>query len=276
MKACRLVKIGRSCNRYKSRANDHAALRIRLKDLATSRVRYGYRRLHVLLLREGWNINHKLVYRLYRDMGLSIRSKKWAKKKRVAVPRVAPPAATQPDERWSMDFMSDRLADGRKFRVLTLVDHVSKVSPAVDVDFALTGERVVAVLDQLAGRGVLPKMICVDNGPEFISRVLDAWAWSKGVALSFSRPGKPTDNAMIESFNARVRQECLSANWFLSIDDARRTLETWRKEYNEDRPHSSLGHKSPYEHLKMLQLESKQELSGCDRPETGLQKEQQY
>ena len=118
-KACKLVKIGRSTNRYKSRSKDHAALKIRLKDLAASRVRYGYRRLYVLLMREGWKINHKLIYRLYREMGLEIRTGKWAKRKRAAVPRVTPAPATAPDERWSMDFMSDRLADGRKFRVLT-------------------------------------------------------------------------------------------------------------------------------------------------------------
>ena len=147
---------------------------------------------------------------------MQLRLKKTSKK-RASVPRVPPPPASAPNERWSMDFMADRLGDGRKFRVLALVDHFSRVSPEIAAELSMSGERVVALLDQVASAHGLPKTICVDNGPEFISRVLDAWAWRRGVQLCFSRPGKPADNAFSEAFNSRLRQECLAINWFVSI-----------------------------------------------------------
>ena len=221
------------------------ALRMRLKDLAAVRVRWGYRRLHVLLRREGWAINHKRVYRLYKQEGLELRLR--TRKKRVALPRVPCPPATAPNERWSLDFLSDRLADGRAFRILTLVDNVSRVSPAIEADFSLTGRRVTQVLDRAVAQHGLPRAICVDNGPEFSGRELDAWAYRHGVKLCFSRPGKPTDNAFAESFNGRVRQECLNTHWFERITEAQRVLEDWREEYNTERPHSSLGMKTPME-----------------------------
>lgn len=249
-RACGLVRQNRSTNYYQSQAKDQTALRIRLRDLAASRVRYGYRRLHILLRREGWEangrpINHKRVYRLYKMDGLEIRTKK--AKKRVSRARVVVPAATTPNERWSMDFVTDRLFNGRRFRMLTLVDHFSRVSPAIEADFSLTGQRVTAVLDRLAQAQQVPKEIFVDNGPEFVSRALDEWAHRHGVKLMFSRPGTPTDNAYIESFNARLRQECLNENWFLSLSDAQEKLECHRKEYNSFRPHSSLGDLTPEE-----------------------------
>jgi putative transposase len=216
---------------------------VRLRDLAAVRVRYGYRRLHVLLRREGWRINHKRVYRLYREEGLGIRVKR--KKKRVCLTRVTPPPAQRPQERWSMDFLTDALADGRRFRILTFVDNVSRVSPAIAVDFSLTGERVVAILDGLRPRFGVPERIAIDNGPEFISKALDAWAYRNGVQLEFSRPGKPTDNAFAESFNARFRDECLNQHWFASLEEARQTIEAWWMEYNTERPHRSLGQLTP-------------------------------
>ena len=242
-RACRVIPIARASQRYRSRARDQSALKLRLRDLALGRVRYGYRRLHVLLQREGWRVNHKRVYRLYRLAGLSLRLK--TRKKRVSGLRGPKPVATRPNECWSMDFMADRLADGRRFRVLTLVDNVSRVSPAIVVDSSLTGERVVEVLDQLAANGQRPQMLSIDNGPEFISRALDAWAHRNGVRLEFSRPGKPTDNAFIEAFNSRFRDECLNQHWFTSLEEAQATIETWRVDYNTERPHGALGQQTP-------------------------------
>jgi putative transposase len=242
-RACRVAAVPRSTCRYRSVARDHAALRLRLRDLAAARVRYGYRRLHVLLRREGWRVNHKRVYRLYREEGLAIRVKR--RRKRAAGQRVLPPPATRPQERWSLDFLTDGLLDGRRFRVLTIVGNVSRVSPAIAVGTSLTGERVVALLERLRAAVGLPQRIAVDNGPEFVSRALDAWAYRNGVRLEFSRPGKPTDNAFAESFNGRFRDECLDQHWFAPVEEARATIEAWRIEYNTARPHRALGQQTP-------------------------------
>jgi putative transposase len=242
-RACRLTGVARSSYRYRSVAADHTALRLRLRDLAAARVRYGYRRLHILLRREGWRVNHKRVYRLYREEGLGIRAKR--RRKRVSAPRVLSPPARRPQERWSLDFLTDGLADGRRFRVLTIVDNVSRVSPAIEVGVSLTGERVVAVLERLKGTIGRPERIAIDNGPEFISKALDAWAYQNGVQLEFSRPGKPTDNAFVESFNGRFRDECLNQHWFTSLEEVRQTVEAWRRDYNTERPHRALGQQTP-------------------------------
>jgi putative transposase len=242
-RACRLVGVARSSYRYRSQAADQTALRLRLRDLAATRVRYGYRRLHILLRREGWRVNHKRVYRLYREEGLGIRVKR--RKKLASAPRVLPARPTRPRERWSLDFLPDSLADGRRFRVLTIVDNVSRVSPAIAVGTSLTGERVVTVLEQLKRTAGTPERIAVDNGPEFISKALDAWAYQNRVQLEFSRPGKPTDNAFAESFNGRFRDECLNQHWFGSVEEVRQTVEAWRIEYNTERPHRALGQQTP-------------------------------
>jgi len=242
-RACQVAGVPRTTMRYRSQAKDQTPLRLRLRELVASRVRYGYRRLYILLRREGWRVNAKRVYRLYREEGLSLRLKR--PKKRVSVPRVAPPPAERPNERWSIDFLKDSLLDGRPFRVFTIVDNVSKVSPAIVADFSIKGERVVAVLDALKATVGLPKRLAVDNGPEFISKVLDAWAYRNGVALEFSRPGKPTDNAFVESFNGHFRQECLDQHWFASLEEARQIIETWRIEYNTERPHQALKYGTP-------------------------------
>lgn len=216
---------------------------MRLRDLAAARVRYGYRRLHVLLRREGWRVNHKRIYRLYRLEGLGLRLK--PRRKRVSPVRVVPPPATKPNACWAMDFMPDRLYDGRRFRLVTLVDTVTRECPAIEVDRSLTGQRVVAVLDRLKARRGLPHRITVDTGPEFISKALDAWAHQHGVQLEFSRPGTPTDHPYIDAFNGRVRDEWLNQHWFTSVDDARTTIEAWRQEYNTERPHGALGNLTP-------------------------------
>jgi putative transposase len=184
-------------------------VRLRLRDLAAARARYGYRRLHVLLQREGWRVNHKRVYRLYREEGLGIRVKR--RRKRTSLPRLRPVPAEQPHGRSSLDFLTDSLVDGRRFRVLTIVDNVSRVSPAIEVGPSLTGERVVAVLGQLRTTVGLPNRIAIDNGPEFISKALDAWVYRHQVQR------KPTDAAYVESFNGHFRAEWLDQHWFASF-----------------------------------------------------------
>lgn len=188
-------------------------------------------------------MNHKRIYRIYTEEGLAVRTKK--RKKLVSAVRVARPVATNPNERWSMDFVSDSLHDGRRFRALTLVDQFSRESPAIEVGRSIPGSQVVAVLERLATTVGLPKIITVDNGPEFTGRVLDEWAHRNGIKLDYIRPGKPTDNAYIESFNGRLRQECLDQHWFSSLEEAKIKIETWRIDYNEQRPHSSLGDQTP-------------------------------
>jgi putative transposase len=219
-------------------------LRIRLRDLAQARVSYGYRRLHVLLQREGWKVNHKRVYRLYRLEGLGMRSKK-PRRHVTACRRMERLMVTEVNESWSMDFMSDQLYDGRRIRLLTLVDNFNRESLAIEVGEHIGSDRVVEVLNKLGKLRDLPKRIQVDNGPEFISKRLDQWAYFNRIELDFIRPGKPTDNALIEAFNGRFRQECLNENWFMSLEDAREKVEAWRQDYNKNRPHGALGNISP-------------------------------
>lgn len=249
-----MIAVDRGSYRYKSVGDSAAqvALRIRIRDLSAVRIRYGYRRLHVLLKREGWQVNHKRIYRLYMQEGLSLRLK--SRKKRVSTHRPTIVQAQSPNEHWSMDFVSDQLADGRRFRVLTLVDNVSRVSPTLRADRSMGGEKVVEVLEDAVRKqnGVCPKVISVDNGPEFTSKALDEWAHRRGVKLQFSRPGTPTDNPYIESFNGRLREECLNQHWFENLEEARQILEKWRIEYNTERPHSSLANRTPAEHVRYL------------------------
>jgi len=242
-RACAVLQVPRSTVRYRSQAQDQTPLRMRLRELAAVRVQYGDRRLHVLLQREGWRVTHKRVYRLYRSEGLALR-RTW-KRKRTSAVRIMPLPVHRPNERWSMDFISDRLVNGQRFRALTLVDNFSRVSPAIEVDRSLTGHRVVAVLERLKRTHGLPKRIAVDNGPEFVSKALDGWAHRNGVQLEFSRPGKPTDNALIEAFNGRLRQDCLNQHWFTSLNEARTSIEAWRVDYNTNHPHSAIGYVAP-------------------------------
>lgn len=245
-RSCQVLTFRRSTYRYRSVADEQAALRLRLRDLAAARVSYGYRRLHVLLQREGWQVNHKRVYRLYRIEGLMMRPKK-PRRHVSCAKRLQRPVPAGRDESWSMDFMSDELYDGRRIRVLTVVDNFTRESPAIEVGSSIGGHRVVEVLEEAAKQRSLPKTIRVDNGPEFTSKVLDQWAYLNGVELDFSRPGKPTDNAFIEAFNARLRAECLNENWFLSLEDARDKVEAWRRYYNGERPHGALKNLAPEE-----------------------------
>jgi putative transposase len=218
----------------------------RIKEIAETRVRYGYWRIHVLLRREGWLVNAKRVCRLYREMGLQLRNK--SPKRRVkAKLRGDRQVAMQPNEVWAMDFVHDQLFDGTKIRILTIVDTHTRLSPAIDARQSYRGSDVVDTLERASQALGYPKTIRLDNGPEFIGRELDLWAFMKGVTLDFSRPGKPTDNAFIESLNGKFRAECLNANWFLSLDEARRKCEAWRRDYNQVRPHSAIANRVPEE-----------------------------
>jgi len=193
-------------------------------------------------------INHKRTERIYREEGLLLRKRK--RKKMAAQTRIVLPAPTGPNERWSMDFVTDSIVTGRRFRALVIVDDYSRECPAIEVDTSLGGIRVVYVLERLAETRGLPQVITVDNGPEFASRVLDEWAYRHGVKLNFIRPGKPVENAYAESFIGRLRDECLNENWFITLKNARETIEVWRVDYNERRPHTSLGGLTPREFIE--------------------------
>ena len=219
-RACRVLKAPRSTHQYRSTRDEQADLKQRIKEIAQTRVRYGYRRIHVLLKREGWTINAKRVYRLYHEMGLQLRNK--TPKRRVkAKLRDDRKEAKTVNETWAMDFVHDQLVTGRKLRILTVVDTFSRFSPVIDARFCYRGEDVVRTLEVACKFFGYPKSIRADNGPEFISRDLDLWAYQNDVTLDFSRPGKPTDNAFIESFNGKFRAECLNTYWFMGLDDAR-------------------------------------------------------
>jgi putative transposase len=206
--------------------------------------RYGYRRGHVLLRREGWRINQKRTRRVYRELGPQLRNK--TPKRRVkAKLRDDRVVATRPNETWAMDFVHDQLATGTKIRVLAVVDTFSRYVPVIDPRFSYRGEDVVRTLDKVCKLSGYPRTIRVDQGSEFISHDLDLWAYTNGVTLDFSRPGKPTDNAFIEAFNSRFRAECLNAHWFLTLADAQEKMEDWRRYYNEERPHGAIGQKAP-------------------------------
>jgi putative transposase len=244
-RACRAIGMNRSTMRYETRREDPADLRGRLHELAQARPRFGYRRLHVLLRREGRVVNHKRIYRLYRQEGLTVRRRKRKRVARGRGPILLPPMRT--NQRWSMDFMGDTLATGRTFRLLNIVDDFSRECVVIDAAASLPGTRVVRVLDELAEIRGLPETIVIDNGPEFTSRALDEWAYRRKVRLLFITPGRPIENAYVESFNGKFRDECLNEHWFLSLDEVRAIVESWRIDYNRDRPHSSLGDLTPEE-----------------------------
>jgi putative transposase len=232
-RACRVFEVDTSTYHYKSRRPGQAVLEQRIKEICQTRVRYGYRRIHVLLRREGCRHGQNKTRRIYRELGLQLRNKT-PKRRVTAKLRDDRKPATRSNETWAMDFVHDQLATGRKLRVLTIVDTFSRYSPALEPRFTFRGADVVEVLERVGRQGGFPATIRVDQGTEFVSRDLDLWAYQRGVTLDFSRPGKPTDNAFIEAFNGRFRAECLNAHWFLSLADAQKKLEDWRKYYNEE------------------------------------------
>ena len=250
-RACRLVGIARATVQYQPRPDRNGWLRQTLRELATQRRRFGARRLYVLLRRAGHPVNHKRVERLYREEGLTL--PRHRRKKRANPGRGGHPAGQRLDQQWTMDFLVDSLQTGRRFRVLTVVDTYSRQCLAIEADVSLTGQRVVQVLDRLAAQERLPEQIAVDNGPEFLSLVLDQWAEQHGVQLQFSRLGTPTDNAIIESFHGRLRDECLNEHLFRSLPETRQIIEAWRVDYNTCRPHSALNYQTPMEFIQQTQ-----------------------
>ncbi|GMV49554.1 MAG: hypothetical protein AMXMBFR67_10970 [Nitrospira sp.] len=252
-RACRLAQFSRAAWYRRSRAKDQTALRLRIRDLAHARPRFGYQRIWVLLRREGWAINRKRVRRLYRLDGLQLRMRV-RRRKHIALHRGPAPTPGGPQERWSMDFVHDTLADGRPFRILTVVDNWSRHSPVLEAGFRMSGRSVAAALDRVLGDGPGPRSITVDHGTEFQSRALEDWAYRRSVQLDFIRPGKPVENAFIESFNGRLRDECLNVHQFASLAEAQLIIELWRVDYNQRRPHSSLGHLTPEEFVQQRQV----------------------
>ena len=252
-RACRVARVPVSTFRYKSRLEPRTALRLRIREIAQVRVRYGYRKIRVLLKREGWNVGKKLVYRLYKEEGLTLRHKP-RRNRRAALHRRERFRPTSPNEVWSLDFVADQLADGRRFRALTIMDLFTRESLAIAVGQRLKGEDVVATLNDIRLQRGVPRFLFCDNGSEFTSQIMDLWAYHNQVRIDFSRPGKPTDNAHVESFNGTLRAECLDVHWFATLTEARQVIEGWRREYNDSRPHRSLGERTPSEFACQIAL----------------------
>jgi len=243
-RACKLVRQYRSVNYYRSRKDPRTALRARMRELAEARVRYGYRRIHVLLRRDGWQVGKNLVYRLYTEESLQLRSKR-PKRRKMVVGRQERYVPKRPNQAWAMDFVADQLVNGTRFRALTILDVFTREALAIRVGQQLRAEHVLEECDRLAAQRGAPVRIFVDNGSEFSGRLFDLWAYRNGVRIDFSRPGKPTDNCFVETFNGSYRDECLNVHWFETIDEARVKSEAWRVEYNESRPHQALGEMTP-------------------------------
>lgn len=249
-RACRYFGVHRTLLRYvPTRAPQHA-LCARVRDLAVAQPRWGSPRLTWRLRREGWPVNHKRIERLVRVERLLVGQQ--PRRKRAAVTRVPAPVPTQPDERWSMDFVRDTLADGRPYRIWTLVDDATREAPLLLVDRSLPARRVIEALDVLLLVRGRPEAIVCDNGPEFVSLALDQWASDHGIRLDFIRPGHPVENCFIESFNGKLRDECLNLHHFATLAEAQAIIEAWRAEYHTDRPHRGLGQLTPAEYAASL------------------------
>ncbi len=251
-RGCRLMM--QSCTVYHYRScRDDRAITQRIREIAETRVRYGVQRIHILLRWEGCLINHKKTRRIYCQEGLNLRTKR-PRRHVIARHRRARPGVSAIDQCWSMDFVADNLFNGRRIRALTVVDNFSRECLAIQVGQGLRGDDVVAVMERLKQlQKRVPGRLQTDNGSEFISKTLNQWAYENKVTMDFSRPGKPTDNTLIESFNGSFRDECLNVHWFLSLEDAPEKVEHWRQEYNQQRPHSSLNNQTPEEFVRSLQ-----------------------
>ena len=252
-RAIRFTGFPRSTMRYRSVRVPQTALVTRIHALAAERPRWGYRWIHRLLVREGWLVNRKRVQRLYRAEGLAVRRRR--KRRRSAVPRPVRPPLTGPNQRWCLDFIHDTLSTGRRFRCLTVLDEYSREALAIHAAYSIPSATVIAVREQLRRERGLSAVLITDNGSEFTSRAFDAWAYSRAVKLEFIQPGKPQQNAFIESFNGTFRDDCLNLHWFTSLARARVIIETWRHDYNHIRPHSSLGERTPSEFLAAVTSE---------------------
>ena len=248
-RACRTTRCARASYRYRSHRNPRTELRQRIRELAQTRVRNGYRKIRVLLNREGWTVGKHLVYRLYREEGLTLQHHPPRRRKAVVV-RAYRPRVTRPNDAWTLDFVADQLTNGHRIQALTLVDVYTLESLAIEVGQRLSSEHVMQVLNRLTAQRGAPTRLFCDNGSEFCSLLVDLWAYQHQVQIDFSRPGKPTDNAHVESFNATWRRECLNAQWFESLQEAQACIEAWRREYNETRPHRALQDRTPQEFAK--------------------------
>lgn len=254
-KACKFISVERSSLRYKRRPDKNIDLKKRMTYWSEKRPRYGHPRIHEMVLRDGFKVNHKRTERLYyRELNLGLKGKKKKRRYRSEA-RVPIPFPLAPNKVWSMDFVSDQLSYGKRVRGLTVIDVFSKINQALHFDVSLNGFKVIQVLERVCEFEGSPEFITVDNGPEFICMALDKWAFTKGIKLHFSRPGKPTDNAYIESFNGKLRDEFLNMHWFLKLEDLQKKAWKWRDEYNSERPHSSLGMKTPKEFLESYDKE---------------------
>jgi putative transposase len=239
--ACELVGIAVSTFRYQSERSD-AELCDKLVTLAREKPRFGYRRLHVLVRRDGLKVNHKRVWRVYRDAGLCVKRRKRKRLVRTGVPAVAVTAANQ---QWALDFASDAIATGRAIRILSVIDVFTRECLALEVDTSFASRRVTRVLDRVIGSRGQPQSLRCDNGPELTSRHFLAWCVERKINLVHIQPGRPMQNGHVESFTGKLRDECLNTSWFRNLFDARRKIAAWQREYNSDRPHSSLGYVSP-------------------------------
>jgi putative transposase len=246
-RACALTRQNRSTQRKRSIRDPRLELRQRMRKIVQTRIRYSYRRVQVMLRREGWAVGKNLVYRLYREEGLVLRSKR-PRRRKMVVHREERFKPKRPNEVWSLDFIHDQLSNGDKFRALTIVDIFSREGLAIEVGQRLRGEHVVVVLNRHVRKRGAPRYLFADNGAEFTGHLVDLWAYHHSVRIDFSRPGKPTDNAFIETFNGSLRDECLNVHWFETLAEARRLIEAWRIEYNESRPHMALGNIPPSEY----------------------------
>lgn len=252
-RACGLTRQHRSTQRKPLTSDPRTELRLRIREISQTHIRYGYRRIHIMLKREGWDVGKHVVYRLYREEGLCLRRKR-PRRRKMSAHRSARPLPTKPNDAWSMDFMSDQLASGAKIRLLTVIDVFTRKALAIEVGHRLRGENVANTLNRLVYLHGKPKAVFCDNGAEFTGQIMDLWAYSHKVRLDFSRPGTPTDNAHIESFNGSVRDELLNVNWFHSVAEAKRLAEAWRRHYNESRPHMAHKGQTPREFANLSSL----------------------
>jgi putative transposase len=252
-RACGLLGVWRSSCRYQKKPDRNEELRQQLVKLAHERPRFGYRRLGVLLAREGQRVNHKRLFRVYREAGLSV---KRTRRKKLVRAGLSQPVLSAPNDEWSLDFLCDAVANGRVVRVLSIVDNFTRECLALETDTSFASQRVTRVLDDVIGQRGAPKALRLDNGPELTSRHFLAWCIERKIAMNHIQPGKPMQNGHIESFNGRFRDECLNANWFRNLFDARQKISIWRDDYNRDRPHSSLNYRTPDEFAAQWQRPS--------------------
>jgi putative transposase len=249
-RACRLMSLQRSVYYYHEETSTDNILRCRIIELAQERKRFGYRRIHLMLLRGGWKVNHKRVYRIYQEEKLSVRKRK--RKKGTGYRGEVPVRPNGPGQRWSMDFVHDSLANGLRIRTLNIVDDFTRECVAIEVDTSINGKKVAKVLERLRSERGLPNVLLSDNGPEFTGKDMSNWAYARNQKHQFIQPGKPVQNCFVESFNGKFRDECLNEHWFQNVEYAREIIADWKIDYNHNRPHSSLGGKTPEEFARNL------------------------